>query len=459
MQIDICQFRGDSTGSVVEFHYSLQDSSFVYKKIDDKKYSMDAMMTLTIRTGIEQPKVITWILNNEISSEKFFDKERQELLGVKKILLKPGQYSCSMVVADGNQPKGRDSLVFKILVRKFAPTVVSLSDILVTEPILDDNPLIQGRNPNYVRNGMYVITKPTRELRGTKPVLNTYMELYGLPNLKSDSVLVRYVFNDAAKREVFDMEFMRPIIGNAQTELFSIPLEALNSGAYFMNVILVSKNSSGVRDSSVQISKKFFILNPEMEVELTQTLTEDELFQRSEFATYGMERLDKEFEMTKFFSSELEKEGYAQLTTVNAKQKYLFRFWLMRDPTPNTPVNERLDEYRKAIAYAKKHYTAPGFPEGWNTDRGRILLKYGFPTQIDRQYFNRDAANPHEIWFYNGVQGGVMFVFVDTRRNENFILVHSTAINEVRQENWYRLFALQNAANPNNSSSPSQGGR
>jgi hypothetical protein len=62
---------------------------------------------------------------------------------------------------------------------------------------------------------------------------------------------------------------------------------------------------------------------------------------------------------------------------------------------------------------------------GWRTERGRTLLKYGFPTQ--RNIFpQRDAKVAAEEWFYSEIRGGVYFYFVDRLMNNTFILAHST---------------------------------
>lgn len=60
-----------------------------------------------------------------------------------------------------------------------------------------------------------------------------------------------------------------------------------------------------------------------------------------------------------------------------------------------------------------------------------------------------DGDRPHEIWRYDNIQGGVIFVFVDIDGTENFVLVHSTALYEIRNENWYRQFAMPNYLDPN----------
>jgi len=50
----------------------------------------------------------------------------------------------------------------------------------------------------------------------------------------------------------------------------------------------------------------------------------------------------------------------------------------------------------------------------------------------------------YESWFYSEIQGGVYFHFVDMTGYGNYKLVHSTAINEIRYDNWYNEYVLKN---------------
>ena len=90
-------------------------------------------------------------------------------------------------------------------------------------------------------------------------------------------------------------------------------------------------------------------------------------------------------------------------------REQLFRdFWKRRDPSPNTEQNELLDEYYLRIQYANENFATNR--EGWETDRGRIYVIYGQPTDVERHPFEADSR-PYEIWYYS--QLAKRFVFVD----------------------------------------------
>lgn len=90
-------------------------------------------------------------------------------------------------------------------------------------------------------------------------------------------------------------------------------------------------------------------------------------------------------------------------------REQLFReFWKKRDPSPDTQRNELMEEYYFRVQYSDEKYST--HRPGWETDRGRIYIMYGEPTDIERHPFE-SGSRPYEIWFYNNLNR--RFVFVD----------------------------------------------
>jgi hypothetical protein len=94
-------------------------------------------------------------------------------------------------------------------------------------------------------------------------------------------------------------------------------------------------------------------------------------------------------------------------------------------------------EYLKRVAYANSHFNILG-RQGYLTDRGRVYVVYGTPDDYDR-HPNEPEYRPYEIWTFNQIQGGVIFVFVQRSSGGDYELVHSTHRNELRDENWARI--------------------
>jgi GWxTD domain-containing protein len=60
--------------------------------------------------------------------------------------------------------------------------------------------------------------------------------------------------------------------------------------------------------------------------------------------------------------------------------EFIEEFWRRRDPTPDTEINEFRKQYYTRLAVADRAFQA-GIP-GWKTDRGRIYVLLGPPTDV-----------------------------------------------------------------------------
>jgi len=94
-----------------------------------------------------------------------------------------------------------------------------------------------------------------------------------------------------------------------------------------------------------------------------------------------------------------ERNEFLKLTSNDARDKFIDKFWAIRNPTPDSPTNEYKEEHYRRLAYADARFYE-GNREGWRTDRGRIYITLGAPKQIDRHYAEGNIR-PMEIWFYS----------------------------------------------------------
>lgn len=111
-------------------------------------------------------------------------------------------------------------------------------------------------------------------------------------------------------------------------------------------------------------------------------------------------------------------------------------FWQKRDESPGTPINEFQEEFYRRLQYANDRYSS-NRRQGWTTDRGRTILRYGLPSSVEPHIYDREQA-PHEIWEYNNIpgEGRAMFVFADLTGFGDFELIHSTVPGERTLPNW-----------------------
>jgi len=114
------------------------------------------------------------------------------------------------------------------------------------------------------------------------------------------------------------------------------------------------------------------------------------------------------FEVLRYVATADEIDEMSRLTTEQERREFWDRFWKRRDPTPDTPQNEEMQEFYRRVQYANQHFGTGG--PGWKSDMGRAYIKYGPPDEVDRHPFNFDRP-PEEIWYY--YKEGWTIVFED----------------------------------------------
>ena len=148
-----------------------------------------------------------------------------------------------------------------------------------------------------------------------------------------------------------------------------------------------------------------------------------------------------------------EQSVFSSLTTPEEKEQFIEQFWRRRDPDPRTSLNEYKEEHYRRIAYANDHFHSG--VEGWYTDRGKIYIKFGPPTSIEKNptgtvYERRITEGggttmtyPFEVWYYQyleGVGNGIEIEFVDSTNTGRYEMA-------IRPDEKDALFYTTNAGN------------
>ena len=120
-----------------------------------------------------------------------------------------------------------------------------------------------------------------------------------------------------------------------------------------------------------------------------------------------------------------ERSAFLALRTDADREQFVEKFWLRRDPTPDTAENEYKEEHYRRIAYANEHF-ASSVP-GWKTDRGRTYIVYGPPDEIED---HKAETPPRQVWLYHHLEGvgvGVIVEFTGPGRTGDFRMTAAPA--------------------------------
>jgi len=119
---------------------------------------------------------------------------------------------------------------------------------------------------------------------------------------------------------------------------------------------------------------------------------------------------------------------------LSTMQQFFYAFWSQRNPAN---PEESWSKYYNTVLGVEKEFGSI-YKKGYETDRGRVYLQYGPPNHRNVEPIN-PVTFPYEIWHYYAAneQTNLKFVFYTRDRALNdYLLAHSTALGEVKNENW-----------------------
>lgn len=418
--VDFARFRGGDGTVFVELLYAIPQQALTYVP-DSSGVRAGAEITLVVSRPDGVRQADRWLVPHVKSAVE--ELAGMNLVGHYPLMLDPGDYRVRIVARDRNSPGRVDSVDFRLPVSALDSTKVVLSDIELAAVIR------QGKEGGqFYKNTLEVIPN-VESVVGEDQKAWVYAEVYGLlaTNDRSDYT-VRLAVVDALGKEVVSREKTRKRTGESSVLVDNLSVKSMRSGTY---VLVLSILDSG-RTLLTSSGKKFFVYNPTLGVDSSLVLT-DARVAMSAFARMEEAELDREFTWIRYQSSDDEKSRFRSLTGAEAKRKFLFDFWSRRPEGIRTAVLDRVSHANGAFRTLQK--------DGYLTDRGRVYITYGPPDDIDR-HPSEAESRPLEIWSYDAIQSGVIFVFVQRQMGGEFELVHSTHRNELQDENWQR-FAIQ----------------
>jgi GWxTD domain-containing protein len=428
-EFDYAQFGYDSVSNYVEIYYSFNQASLKPKITDSASY-IDGVLKVIIIDTVKNDTTVNreWRVTYQMIDTA--DLRSKSLLGVVGLTIPEGSYRSEISGYDYN-----DNTKIKVIKESF--TVVpflkpgdkaKISDVQLASRVIQDS---ENKNSIFYKNSLEVIPIPVSVFGENQPVLFYYNEIYNISG--PDSVPLRYntlILNSS--REVVinkDKNMSRNIV--SRVEVGSVPVNKLPTDTYTLIVNLIDSTTN----YGVSSSKKFFVYNPSIVRRDTVGSAGGDVL-ASQFGVMSEEELDDLFDKSRYVATSGETDQYKKITTAEGKKEFLYRFWKSRDNSPATARNEYYEEYVERAQASNSRFGSIT-RKGWKTDRGRVLLTYGEPNEIER-FPNETDSKPYEIWYYNEIEGGVYFVFADLTGFSDYQLVHSTMRGELKDDNWSR---------------------
>lgn len=405
----------------IAFAFKQRDLKFKY---EGTNFSAQVLVRIIVKNKGQEALLFdnTFGMGSSVSDTT---KLSDMLIGQQTLILNTGEYNFRLVATDNNNPTNVDSAYFDVKIPVFETGVSQLSDIQVALKIE------KSTEPNsmFYKNGLEVI--PNILFGNNLNRVHYYFEVYFLKSqfTKGNTYLITELVEDAGKKVVYSKEKEVYSEVDAFADIGEVAVDSLQSGSYNILITLLDRSTN----HRLSASKKFFVYNTKFSEQLISS--DSKGFLNSEYVKMDEKTLNDEYNKTIYIRSTVEENEFERLKTLEEKRKFMYNFWLKRDNVPSTVVNEYKVDYFKRVNEANKLFKQ-GFTEGWKTDRGRIYIVYGVPSEIERHSYDAETK-AYEVWTYDYLEGGVQFVFAESQIASGlYFLIHSTKRGEMRNDNW-----------------------
>ncbi|HSD63780.1 MAG TPA: GWxTD domain-containing protein [Ignavibacteriaceae bacterium] len=404
--LDHSSFQGKEGKTYAEFYLMLFSDQLIKDENDTaavKEFIVKSIISDSLGINIVSDK--QWTTNALLTR----DSMNPEILVVYDQwaeLMDPGVYNVKVMVST-EIPAGSGEADFILKIPSFKPGTFALSEIEFVSEVQD-----KKDNSPFIKGNRDIIPDPWRRYGALNSRLSFFYEVYNIPG--EAELSGEYIIRDNTGKIIKKLSGIK--INNSSDNIsivHGINVSGLPTGVYDLSVCV----NDSLNNQSVSQTRSFEIIQMDTTVHKT-TLTEEEA--------------EIEGGLIKYVGTPSEYSLYKNLD-LNGKSRYIIIFWAEKDPTPGTPENEFLQQVIKRFQYANQNFKWQSI-EGWKSDRGRVIIKYGMPDETE-SHTSEAGTRSYDIWTYNKDKTYV-FVFADLRSNGNYFLIHSTKEGEISDPNW-----------------------
>lgn len=432
VEAETATFAYAGAGTLVDVYLAIEAASLTFER-DGQGATAEVpfRLTLTEASAADPAWVDTTVVRfrmqapDSVRAGQFFIHQRRGLVF-------PGAYQLRVEVLGSGGVAAPVVERQAVEVPAYDPTEVALSDVVLATRIqASDAP----DAPGY-RYGLVIEPNPRRLYGSDRAQVFYYAEAYGAEQLTTASgayrVQTRILGPDGAAlpkttRRAEQVPQPRDLVVGAYD------VSGLPSGTYTFEVALLDATAA----VAARREQRLYLYNPGVVAATGGGLTADEAAGR--YAAMPDDLVADEVRQTRLLASRQERRRARGIQDPDEQRRFLADFWEKRDPSPGTLRNEARETFVRRVRYANDQF-ASSMREGWRTDRGRVLVKYGEPSNIESNRYQPSTV-PHDIWRYDYLEGegSAIFVFSDPEGFGSFELLHSSVAGEREAPNWQAL--------------------
>lgn len=431
--MDNKQFFAPETGNYIEIYFQFVGSSVKYHGVEGGLQG-EVALYLSVFDGTDIVASDAYRLETPVMKDSIVE----DFYDVKRFALNPGRYTLSIELLDINSDDAAVKVTHPIIIEDFSDAI-SISDLEIVEYAVKGD-----ENSPFFKSGYEMIPRLSTFYPSVLTSIPVYFELYNT-HLLEDSLcgLKQYIINMETGVEVPEFGlFTRHSTSEVLPVLRNVDISKLPTGKYALNYTLISSRLTELatetylfeRSNDLEISWNMdnLILDPAFQASITNDSVS--------FFLESLIPISKPAEIKNIIaslkSSDLEKQ-----------RKHIQAFWLKTAPTS---AYSAWINYKAQVLLVEKLYSN-NFQAGFETDRGRVYLQYGSPTNIVIKDVS-PSEYPYEIWQYNkiGAFSNKRFIFYNPDLvNNTHRLLHSDMVGELKNPSWPQILAKRNTTNGN----------
>ena len=429
--LDTKQFSAPGIGEYAEVQIKFVGYSLKYLSVAGGLQS-EVVVNIDIKNNDSIIAHEGYRLKSPIMKDSIID----DFFDLRRYPLKPGNYVLVIELKDLNTAGEPVKATSNFDIDDFGSTI-SMSDIQVSEIITkggDETSLFYKSGYTMIPNFSSFYSKELTKL----PI---YFEVYN-SKLFQDSVfgIKQSIIDNSNQKEVLESVFTKCKKNEVVPFLKAIDISSIHTGNYTINYSVINKEMQVVANTS-------YVFERSNDLDLTINSSSqiiDPAFQASIKDDSVSFYLASLIPMSKSSDVKSILEILKNKNKENAR-KYIQAFWSV---TSATNPYEGWMKYKVQVDMVEKLY-GNNFQAGFETDRGRVYLQYGPPTNIIQKEVS-STEYPYEIWQYNKIEkfSNKRFIFYNPDLvNNAYRLLHSDMIGELKNQSWQLALNKRNTTN------------
>jgi GWxTD domain-containing protein len=430
--LDTKQFYDPQLGNYIEIYMQFVSSSLKY---EGKETGLQGK--IAIRLNVSQKDSTYFSDLYLLESPLMKDSIVEDFYDVVRFAIVPGTYKLKVELSDVLNEKSKAIMAESDLIVKDLSQDVTLSDLEIAEFAKKS----ESTN-NFTKSGFYILPRLTNYYPSELSKIPVYFEVYN-SNQLSDSVFIlkQTVKNVETSKELFDYEYYSKHVKSTVVPIIrGVDIANLPSGKYELIYTILDRTKNELFAQSYTFERTNMLdqnLNMEnlvLDPAFQNSITDDSL----DFYLESLIPISKQNEILNIISS---------LKTKNKEiaRKHIQAFWVK---TNATNPYESWISYKQQVLFVQKLYSN-NFQDGYETDRGRVYLKYGAPTNVIQKETS-PSEYPYEIWQYNKIErfSNRRFIFYNPDLvNNTYRLLHSDMLGEIKNQGWQAALSKRNTVN------------